>query len=88
MFFAHAGFGTFSKTAVTAANPFNVARRVVWLAGLLMVSYLAMSGQSLNVSFKEYPLPNANSCPDSLVTGPDGALWFTGGCLGRIVISR
>jgi virginiamycin B lyase len=37
----------------------------------------------------EFPLPQADSAPDGITTGPDGALWFTevgsnGNRIGRI----
>src|SRR6266849_8066848 len=39
-------------------------------------------------TFTEFAVPTANSVPESIVTGPDGNLWFTesqaGGAIGRI----
>jgi virginiamycin B lyase len=40
--------------------------------------------------FSEYPIPTANSGPASIVTGPDGALWFTeynANQIGRVTTS-
>ena len=75
MFFARAGFGTFSKTVDAAANALKVAKRVVWLALLLTDLCLMISAQSLNLSFQEYPSPDSSAI---FTAGPDGAMWFAG----------
>jgi virginiamycin B lyase len=41
-------------------------------------------------TFSEYPIPTANSGPANIVTGPDGALWFTeyyANQIGRVTTS-
>ncbi len=58
----------------------RVAALLVLCAG---VSY-AFQNQS---AITEYPVPTANSQPESIALGPDGALWFTetaGNKIGRI----
>src|SRR5215469_12490235 len=46
------------------------------------------SAQNPNTSnVTEYPIPTPNSLPESILLGPDGALWFTetaGNKIGRI----
>jgi virginiamycin B lyase len=38
-----------------------------------------------NYEAREFPLPTANSNPNGITAGPDGALWFTEmGAIGRI----
>jgi virginiamycin B lyase len=91
MFFARAGFGTFSKTAVAAVNTSTFsAGRTLWLVALLISLCVDVSAQSSNVSITEYPLSNRNSVPRGITTGPDGALWFaeySANKIGRITTS-
>jgi virginiamycin B lyase len=64
----------------------------VWLR--MAVTFAATAGLVLGhaarttaQSFQEFPLPNAGSQPNGIVTGPDGNLWFTevsGNRIGRM----
>ena len=56
---------TLSGTATGLANPVAV----------MVAPSLAPDGP--NVSISEYPIPTTNSGPQDIVTGPDGALWFS-----------
>jgi streptogramin lyase len=54
-------------------------RRLNWPALLLTVAAViaALPAAAATGSIDEYPVPTANSGPVSIVTGPDGNLWFT-----------
>jgi virginiamycin B lyase len=64
----------------------------VWLRLVFAVSPIASlalgwAGLATAQSFQEFPLPNAGSQPNGIVTGPDGNLWFTevaGNRIGRM----
>ena len=77
MFFAWAGSGRFPRTADAVMRPFEVPKRVGWLAALVMMIGVVVEGQSLDPIFTMFPVPTSNSSPSTVVTGPDGALWFT-----------
>lgn len=50
------------------------AGHVAWLAALLCG---APAGASAQVAIVEHVVPTANSFPEAITLGPDGALWFT-----------
>jgi streptogramin lyase len=54
-------------------------RRLKWSALLLAVAAViaALPAAAATGSMVEFPVPTANSGPVSIVTGPDGNLWFT-----------
>jgi virginiamycin B lyase len=57
----------------------------IWLAGIGLISSTILLAQTVSVA--EFPVPTANADTGSIVTGPDGALWFTealGNKIGRI----
>ena len=77
MFFARAGFGTFSNIAGAVVTPSNVVKRVTWLVGVLAAFCFVSTAQSLNINVTEFSVPTPNSIPLGITNGPDGALWFT-----------
>jgi virginiamycin B lyase len=49
---------------------------------LLLLPSIALGQQ---IVMGEYPIPTANSSPNGIAAGPDGALWFTENAkIGRI----
>ena len=44
---------------------------------LVCCAFSALLSGQLQVSFTEYSLPGSGGMPQSIVPGPDGALWFT-----------
>jgi streptogramin lyase len=54
-------------------------RRLKWPAPLLAVAAViaTLPAAAATGSMVEFPVPTANSGPVSIVTGPDGNLWFT-----------
>jgi virginiamycin B lyase len=61
---------------------------VLGLAAMLLATAAAMpAGASINAPTMEFVVPTASSQPYEIVTGPDGALWFTelsGNKIGRV----
>jgi streptogramin lyase len=61
---------------------YNARLSPIWLVALVILA-VPVPAQTMT----EFPLPNANSQPYGIVTGPDGNLWFTefrGHRIGRI----
>ena len=59
--------------------------RAIWMAVLLLILPAIAAAQQIAIG--EYPVPTANSKPEDITAGPDGALWFTedyGNKIGRI----
>jgi len=59
--------------------------RAFWMAVLLLILPAIAAAQQIAIG--EYPVPTANSKPEDITAGPDGALWFTedyGNKIGRI----
>ena len=50
---------------------------LVVAVGLFVVPASAAEPRGPAVTVTEFPLPHANSRPYTIVTGPDGNLWFT-----------
>src|SRR6266478_7098739 len=66
-------------------NGASVRARTIAFAFLLFIMCKGATGQS--PTFTEYPILTANSQPNGIVTGLDGALWFVefgGNKIGRI----
>ncbi len=64
---------------------FRARLRALLLSVLLLIVRTLSSAQS--VRFTEYPLASSAAFPESIVAGPDGALWFPeyfGNKIGRI----
>ncbi len=62
-------------------------RRVLLALIVLLCAAGGLAGRAFAVTFTEFQLPTANSAPDAITMGPDGALWFTEGLsrkIGRI----
>ncbi len=55
----------------------NRYRRLLLGAIVLLSAVAGVGGHALAVTFSEFPIPTANSSPNDITTGPDGALWFT-----------
>jgi virginiamycin B lyase len=69
-------------TALLVAQDYNAPATISTLPAVDGVNVFAVSNGpgSVDVSqfvFSEYPIPTANPGPASIVTGSDGALWFT-----------
>src|SRR5450755_3771290 len=61
--------------------------RLITIFGCLFGTVQAQSGTFSRIN--DYPLPGADSVPLGIVTGPDGALWFTeneANRIGRITV--
>ena len=60
----------------------------VLLVGLLLAAFLVAVPAAADIgATAEYPVPTAGSQPVSIVTGPDGAVWFAeqvGNKIGRL----
>ena len=57
---------------------------------MLLSVVAGVRGHALAVTFSEFPIPTANSSPNDIAAGPDGALWFTeaqANKIGRVTIS-
>ena len=68
----------------------NRYRRSLLGAIILLSAVVGMAGHVLAVTFSEFPVPTANSSPNDIAAGPDGALWFTeaqANKIGRVTIS-
>jgi streptogramin lyase len=48
--------------------------RALFLTGALLLALTSASAQT--TSIVEYPIPTTNSLPTSIISGPDGNLWF------------
>src|SRR5947209_3001595 len=72
---------------MTRKNSLLLAAFVKLYVIALMSAALGWSASAAAQTFKEVPIPTANSQPDHIMTGPDGALWFTefnGNKIGRV----
>lgn len=49
---------------------------------------VVMAATSATMAFTEYPVPSANSNPNGITAGPDGALWFAEDAEGASKIGR
>ncbi len=80
-------------TALLVAQGYSAPDTTATLPGVDGVNVFAIAtpgGSSSQSGFSEYAIPTPNSNPFSIVTGPDGALWFTensGNKIGRITTS-
>jgi virginiamycin B lyase len=69
-------------TALLVAQGYNAPATTSTLPAVDGVNVFAVANASGNIdvsqfAFTEYPIPTANGGPASIVTGADGALWFT-----------
>jgi len=64
--------------------PISVLAVLSALIGVF-TSVLVAPSASPAPTFTEYPLPTANSHPEAITSGPDGALWFLDRAWWRIL---
>jgi streptogramin lyase len=55
----------------------SAAARVAGVFALALVAGLSLASSPAQASITEFPLPAANSDPNGITSGLDGALWFT-----------
>ncbi len=77
--------GLFARYSARSPGPAGRLLRVGVLAAAALVIVPAVSVYATAGSRTQFPLPAVNAFPSSIVTGPDGNLWFAeSGKIGRI----
>src|SRR5712691_9678229 len=75
----------FGSWASIPAAPREHMRNRLLLASIVSLSAVVGAAEhALAATFSEFPIPTANSSPNDITAGPDGALWFTEGTANKI----
>src|SRR6266853_749628 len=78
-------FGSLASIPAAPRQHMRNRHRRLLLASIVSLSAVVGAAEhALAVTFSEFPIPTANSSPNDITAGPDGALWFTEGTANKI----
>src|SRR6266853_2015858 len=84
-------FGSLASIPAAPRQHMRNRHRRLLLASIVSLSAVVGAAEhALALTFSEFPIPTANSSPNDITAGPDGALWFTeffNNKIGRITTS-